>query len=206
MAGPPIAFPAPPPPHPDAPRLDRALRRCLPRAGPLSAIVYRVTSVRRANVQDLVAGIGSQLTGGRWTPPGAFPAVYASRDDATAMDEAKQHNLRLGVAPHMALPLVTTALEIDLERVLDLTDGRVRQALRVSRTRMVTERWWQIQDRGQEALTQAIGRLARELGFAGLLAPSAARRAGTNVVLFPDRLGTGDRIAIVNPDRLPPKA
>ena len=206
MAGPPLAFPAPPPPHPDSPRLARAIRRCLPLAGPLSAIVYRVASVRRANVEDLIAGIGSRLTGGRWTPLGAFPAVYASLDDATAMDEAKQQNLRLGVPPYMALPLVTTALEVHVERVLDLTDGRVRRALRVSRTRMVTEPWWRIQDRGQESLTQAFGRLARDLGFVGLLAPSAARRNGTNVVLFPDRLGRGDRIAIVNPSRLPPKA
>ena len=76
----------------------------------------------------------------------------------------------------------------------------------VAVTRMVTEPWWRIQDRGQEALTQAFGRLARDLGFVGLLAPSAVRRDGTNVVLFPDRLGRGDRIAIVNPSRLPPKA
>jgi RES domain-containing protein len=203
MADPPFPVPSPPPHHADSPRLARGIRRCLPLAARLTGVHYRVASVRRANPDDLVAGIGSLLTGGRWTPPGAFRAVYASRDEVTALDEARQQNLRLGVPTWMALPLVVTALELDLEPVLDLTDGRVRRALRVSGARMLSEPWWTLQDRGEEALTQAIGRLARDQGFVGLLAPSAARREGTNAVVFPDRLGVAHRLSIVNPDRLP---
>ena len=168
-----LPIPSPPPPHSDSDRLDRGIRRCLTLATRLTGIVYRVASVRRANPGDLIAGVGSQLTGGRWTPPGAFRAVYASRDEATALDEARQQNLRQGVPLWMALPLVLTALEIDVQPVLDLTDGRVRRALRVSRDRMLAEPWWLLQDRGREALTQALGRLARAGGFAALLAPSA---------------------------------
>ena len=48
----------------------------------LSGIIYRVASVRRANPDDLIAGVGSQLTGGRWTPPGAFRAVYGYGNDS----------------------------------------------------------------------------------------------------------------------------
>jgi RES domain-containing protein len=103
----------------------------------------------------------------------------------------------------MALPLVVTALEVDLESVLDMTDGRVRRALGVSRDRMLGEPWWTLQDRGQEALTQALGRLARDQGFVALLTPSAARRRGTNVVIYADRIAPGGRLTIVNPDRLP---
>jgi hypothetical protein len=73
----------------------------------------------------------------------------------------------------------------------------------VSLDKMLGEPWWLLQDRGQEALTQALGRLARDLGFAALLAPSAARPGGTNVVIYPDRIAAGGRLAIVNPDRLP---
>jgi RES domain-containing protein len=163
-----------------------------------------MASVRRANPGDLIAGVGSQLTGGRWTPPGTFCAVYASRDEATALDEARQQNLRQSVPLWLALPLVLTALEIDLEPVLDLTDGRVRRILRISRDRMLAEAWWRVQSQGHEALTQALGRLARDHGFVGLLAPSAARRRGTNVVVFPDRLAGGTRLVVVNPERLPP--
>ncbi len=99
-----------------------------------------------------------------------------------------------------------TAIEVDLEPALDLTDGRVRRALRVSRARMLGEPWWVLQDRGQEALAQALGRLARDHGFAALLAPSAARPRGANVAIYPDRIGTGGRLAVVNPERLPPPA
>jgi RES domain-containing protein len=198
-------MPSPPSPHPESARLARGIRRCLPLTTRLTGIIYRAASVRRANPGDLVAGVGSQLTGGRWTPPGAFRAVYASRDEVTALDEARQQNLRLGVPPWMALPLVLTAIEVDLEPVLDLTAGRVRRALRVSRARMLGEPWWLLQDQGLEALTQALGRLARDHGFAALLAPSAARARGTNVVIYPDRIAAGGRMAVVNPDRLPPR-
>ena len=205
MDEPSLPIPSPPPLHPDSARLARGIRRCLPLATRLTGIIYRVASVRRANPGDLIAGIGSQLTGGRWTPPGAFRAVYASRDEATALDEARQQNLRQGVPPWMALPLVLTALEVDLQPALDLTDGRVRRALRVSRDRMLAEPWWFLQDRGREALTQALGRLARDHGFVALLAPSAARPRGTNVVVYPDRIAAGGRLAVVNPERLPPE-
>jgi RES domain-containing protein len=131
--------------------------------------------------------------------------VYASRDEATALDEARQQNLRQGVPPWMALPLVLTALEIDLQPALDLTDGRVRRALRISRDRMLAEPWWLLQDGGREALTQALGRLARDHGLTALLAPSAARPRGANVVVYPDWIAAGCRLAIVNPDRLPHK-
>ena len=179
------------------------LQRCRPLATRLTGIIYRVASVRRANPADLIAGLGSQLTGGRWTPPGAFRAVYASRDEATALGEARQQNLRQGVPPWMALPLVLTALEVDLQPALDLTDGRVRRTLRVSRDRMLSEPWWLLQDQGREALTQALGR-PRDHGFVALLVPSAARLRGTNVVVYPDRITAGGRLAIVNPERLPP--
>ena len=129
--------------------------------------------------------------------------MYVSSDEATALDEARQQNLRQGIPPWMALPLVLTALEVNLQPVLDLTDGRVRRALRVSQDRMLTEPWWLLQDQGREALTQAVGRLARYHGFAALLAPSAARPRGVNVVIYPDRIASGGRMTVVNPDRLP---
>src|SRR3989442_1714408 len=96
--------------------------------------------------------------------------------------------LARGIWRCLPLATVLTAIEVDLKPVLDLTDGRVRRALRVSRVRMLGEPWWLLQDRGREALTQALGRLARDHGFAALLAPSAARPRGTNVVIYPDRV------------------
>jgi RES domain-containing protein len=204
MDDPSLLIPSPPPPHPDTARLAGGIRRCLPLGTRLNGIIYRVASVRRSNPGDLIAGVGSQMTGGRWTPRGAFRAVYASLDEATALDEARQQNLRQGVPPWMALPLVLTALEVDLQPALDLTDGRVRRVLRVSRDRMLFEPWWLQQNQGREALTQAIGRLARGNGFVAILVPSAARPQGANVVIYPDRITANGRLTVVNPDRLPP--
>lgn len=201
----PLSMSQPPPDHPQSPRLVRSIQRCSPLATRLTGIIYRVASIRRANAEDLITGAGSQITGGRWTPPGTFRAVYGSRDEVTALDEARQQNLRQQVPLWMALPLVVTALEVDLEPLLDLTEGRVRRTLRISRKRMLAEPWWRRQDQGQEALTQAIGRLARDNAFVGLLVPSAASPHGVNVVIFPDRLTASNRLAIVNPERLPPK-
>jgi RES domain-containing protein len=132
-----------------------------------------------------------------------FRAVYASLDEGTALNEARQQNVRQGVPTWMSLPLVVTAIEAELSPVLDLTDGRVRRALRVSRQRMVAEPWWSMQDQGLEALTQAIGRLARDDGFVALLVPSTLGVIAANMVIFPDRLTPTDRLTIINPDRLP---
>ncbi len=194
----------PPPPHPESARLSRAIARCVPLSRGFSGIVYRAASVRRANATDLVAGMGAPVTGGRWTSPALCRAVYASLDETTALDESRQQNVRQGVQPWMALPLVLTALEVDLAHVLDLTDGPVRKRLEVSRNRMRLEPWFTIQNQGQEALTQAIGRLARQQGFVALLVPSVVRASAANIVIFPDRFKAPDRLAIVNPDRLPP--
>src|SRR5205823_1880733 len=155
--------------------------RCVPFGTRWTGIVYRVASVRRASAEDLIAGVGSLLTGGRWTPPGAFRAVYASLDETVALDEARQQNMRPGAPSWMALPLVLTAIDVDLEPVLNLIDGRVRQALRVSRARMLAEPWLAIQDQAREALTQAIGRLARDQGFVALLVPAAVRPSLANL-------------------------
>jgi hypothetical protein len=70
---------------------------------------------------------------------------------------------------------------------------------------MVAEPWWAIQDEGREALTQAIGRLARDEGFVVLLVPSTLGGNAANMVIFADCLTPSDRLTINNPDRLPPK-
>jgi RES domain-containing protein len=192
-------------PHPDARRLSTAMRRCARLGGNFAGILYRAACVRRANPEDLVAGVGSLVTGGRWNPLGAFPALYASLDETTALEEARQQDARQGVARWMSLPLVVTAIDVDVWPVLDLVDDRARRILRVPRHRMLAEPWWTIQEEGQEAITQTIGRLAREQGFAALLVPSAIDASAGNVVIFPDRLRTANRLSIVNADQLPPK-
>jgi hypothetical protein len=73
--------------------------------------------------------------------------------------------------------------------------------LRVSLRRLIDERWQEKQERGREALTQAIGRIARDSGFEGLLVPSA-QGSGQNLVIFADRLLHGSRLTIINVGKL----
>jgi RES domain-containing protein len=205
MAKPPPIIPPVPPPHPDSVALERAIGRCIPLVSWWEGTAYRVAATRRANAGDLLAGIGSRLTGGRWTPLGAFPATYLSCDYRTAVEEYLAGNRRRGLPPSAATPFVVTAVDARLTRILDVTDGRVRRRLRVSEHRMLQEPWWDIQARGKEAATQAIGRLVRAAGIKGLVVPSSALSGGANLVIFPDNLVIDeDVLDVVNADLLPP--
>ena len=93
------------------------------------------------------------------------------------------------------------ALDASLASLADLTDGSARRILRVSRRRLRSEPWRRAADAGREALTQAIGRAAFEAGLEALLVPSAANRAGANLVVFPERLRPDSRLAVRRTDR-----
>ncbi len=166
-------------------------------------MVYRSASPRYANKDDLLKGFGSRSVGARWNPPRGFPTVYASLDPHTALDEVLAHFRHYGLPIESAMPRVTVSVRVRLARLLDLTDGPTRSVLRVSERRLLDEPWREEQAAGREALTQALGRLARELGWEGLLVPSAARRDGVILILFPDNLARGSEIEIVNVDDLP---
>lgn len=189
--------------HPDSDRLRNALGRCASRAVRWSGVVYRSVTPRYANKDDLLTGMGSCSAGARWNPPRSFPAVYASLDPHTALDEVLAHFLHYGIPIESAMPRVMVSIRVRLGRVLDLTDGPTRSALRVSARRMLDERWREERAAGREALTQAIGRLAREVGWEGIVVPSAARRGEVNLVLFPDNLDRRSTLEIVNVGELP---
>ncbi len=194
-------------PHPDSGRLARAIERCLPHLVPWSGDVYRSTSPKYANRDDLASGAGARVNGGRWNPRASFRTVYSSLDPETAMAEALAHFRRFGFPLSAAMPRVFVCLNVKLNRVLDLRLGTVRSTLMVSEARLTGEKWYMMQERGQEALTQAIGRLAWEAQIEGLLAPSAAQSGGANLIVFPANLDPPKSwIKILNPADLPPQA
>jgi RES domain-containing protein len=160
-------------PHPEADRLRLALERYASQAVRWSGVVYRSASPRYANTHDLLTGVGSQIAGARWNPPRSFPTVYTSLDPHTALDEVLAHFRSYGFAIESAMPRVTVSVRVRLVRVLDLTDGKVRRALRVSERRMLDEPWREEQKAAREALTQALGRIGHALGWEAFLVPSA---------------------------------
>jgi filamentous hemagglutinin len=189
--------------HLESDRLRRALMRCASRAVPWSGVVYRSASPRYANKGDLLTGVGSKTAGARWNPPKSFPTIYASLDPHTALDEILAHFRYYKIPIEAAMPRVTVSVQVRLGTVLDLTDGRTRSRLRVSERRMLDEPWREEQKLGREALTQALGRLAHELGWEGLLVPSAAMKGGTNLIVFPANLSRRSSLEIINVGDLP---
>ncbi len=163
--------------HARSDELARSMGRC--QAVAFAQKFIRVPGMDYANTDDLLNGEGSFGYGGRYNPKGAFRAIYGSLDLDTATAELLAHHRRQGRPDPEAdvFPFVSVSLEAEADRLIDLTDAVVRRTLRVS-LKDLTGDWLDLQNRGQEALTQAIGRLAREAGFQGILFPSAARPGG----------------------------
>jgi RES domain-containing protein len=191
-------------PHPDTSRLIRALSRCGGDAVEWSGVVYRSTDVRYANKDDVLTGVGSKRTGARWNAPNSFRTVYTSLDLQTALEESLAHCRYYELSPTTLTPRVFLAVRVHLQRVLDLSRGDIRNALRISLRRLREEPWRELQQQGREALTQALSRVVYEREWEGLLVPSAARREGMNLVIFPANLQAGSWMEIINRSLLPP--
>ncbi|MDX1963659.1 MAG: RES family NAD+ phosphorylase [Pirellulales bacterium] len=94
-------------------------------------------------------------------------------------------------------------IEVRLQRVLNLTDGKIRQHLGVSEERMLEADWQTVQAKNGEGLTQAIGRLAWEAKIEALLVSSARFKKENNLVIFPDQLSKRSLLQIINRQELP---
>jgi RES domain-containing protein len=128
--------------------------------------------------------------------------MYFSLDPETALSEVLAYRRYQGLPDAEATPLVLVSCQANVRQILDLSDRRIRQLLGLSQNQLVTEPWRALQHAGREALTQAIGRLARKAGLEGLLTPSAARPRGMNLVLFRDRVSE-NQLSIVHPEKFP---
>ncbi len=163
--------------------------------------VYRSSSPKYATETDLITGEGSRLFGGRWNPKG-IAVVYASLNPETAMAETLAHHRYYNLPIENAMPRTFVALQVQLQCVLDLSDGSIRQRLRVSEKDMLTVDWRQEMHANQEPITQRLGRAAHSTGFEGLLVPSAAEKNGRNLLVFPANLQSDSFLEVINPDKL----
>jgi RES domain-containing protein len=179
------------------------LQRCLPLAARWDGDVFRFAAPRWSTAAELLTGDGAYLNGGRWCPLRMFRAVDTSLDLETSLAEALAQYRRFGWSVRDAMPKLVNGVEVHLHHVLDLTAGPVRRRLVLSWDRLIGERWWERQANDEEALTQAVGRAAWEAGLEGLLAPSAARAGGVNLVYFPERKLPHSSLTIIHPEELP---
>lgn len=190
--------------HPESERLARALARCERHTLAWAGVVFRSASVRYANRDDLITGAGSKSAGARWNPPGSVATVYTSLEIPTAVEEALAHHRYFGFPVETALPRVLVSIQARLQRVLDLGEQRVRRTLGVTQGQLLNEDWRACNEQSEEALPQAIGRLAWDAEWEGLLVLSAANPGGVNLIVFPGNLvPPGSYLLIVNRDQLP---
>jgi RES domain-containing protein len=190
--------------HPEAERLEALFRTLTPKARPVQQTFFRVVAIEYANSRDLLSGEGTRRFGGRWTPPESFETTHASFDPQTALAESLGIQHAYGIPDADRLPLALVAVDCRLQAVLDLTDRVTLGELALTRRRLLRCRWRASMERGREALTQAVGRVAHAAGLEALVVSSAVRRKGKNLIVFPGRLRRGSSLAIRNVDKLPP--
>ncbi len=120
------------------------------------------------------------------------------------MAEALANFRDYGIPVSQAMPLVFVAITAKVQAVLDLTDGQIQRTLGVSAWRMRTTPWRVYRERGEEAITQALGRIAFEQKLEGILVPSARVKGAVNIALFPSRRRRRSTWRIRRAKRLPP--
>lgn len=155
--------------------------------GSFSAIVFRTASPRYSDEREVLSGIGALKGGGRWNPKG-IAAVYCSVTPEAALAETFALQRYYNWPDHSALPRVMVGIEVELVRVLNLTDGAVRKRLQISQARMLETDWRAEVADGLEPLTQTIGQAAFDSRFEAIQVQSATELRAPNLVIFPGNL------------------
>lgn len=140
---------------------------------------YRHQSARH----DPRSGEGARIHGGRFNPPESFPVLYLCLDRPCAVAELRRLGRRAVVGVDGLLPRRLYRYELDLERVLDLTDAGVLEDLGTTPEALTADDW---------SFCQEIGVASHAQGDQGILCPSATG-TGTVLAAFPVQLGLGLR-------------
>jgi RES domain-containing protein len=177
--------------HPRSAELLSWLNRRKQSAKPLAGEYYRVAGPRHTTAGEIVSGVGAFIAGGRWNPIGEMKVVYLSKEPETALRESlasfRYHNLPISDA----LPKITVAVAVKLERVLNLSKH-------ATVTEFLGEDWRALMARGVEAGSQALGWAAFAAGLQGLIVPSKPDPTGVNLIVFPENLTRRCRLEVMN--------
>jgi RES domain-containing protein len=171
--------------HPSYKALHTALGKALPGVAVFRGILYRACDPVYANTRDLLTGVGNQKHGGRWNAPDGMATIYLSQSIEGAISESLGLPSRFGFDPATRLPLTLVAVDASIELVIDFTDTDLRKKITITFAAMTGCDWRSENVAGREALTQALGRAAFELGAHGIIVPSAAKRTYKNLTYFP---------------------
>lgn len=143
-------------------------------------------------------GGAARLFGARFTPQRGFDSIYLADNPITAFIEASALILLpSGPVPRRSAPWTVVTVDGVLNGLLDLTDPAVLAALGTTRHELTGN--WVTSPRPP---TQVLGQSAFNSGrIVGLKYASAKHPGGTNLVVFPDRIGVtpGDHLEVFDP-------
>lgn len=188
--------------HPRFVEISERLRRKPELLCPWKGAAYRATTLEYARPEAILLGKGSFLYGGRWNAIGSFRAVYGSTEDTVAVVESRATADYAQVPFPFRIPRLLVAIELVLERIVDLTRAEVRETLGLTIEELRAEDWRKVQEEGSESLTQAIGRAVFANRGEGLLAPSARVSSGINIAFFPQNQMGGSRVRVLEAEKL----
>lgn len=167
--------------------------------------LFRFINPTYSKSTDILDGAGALHANGRWNLKGATRLSYTALAPQTALAEALAHVHYFRLPIHKALPRVLVALRLRAKRVVDLRDGNVRKALRLSDGTIRKLDWRAENQRGDEAVTQAWGNAFVAAGFEAVIVPSAADASGANVLVFPENLHAGSQFDVISEVKWPGK-
>lgn len=156
--------------------LERPKLRTAPRTS-LSTTAFRHLSPK----YDPRSGEGARINGGRFNPAGSFPAQYLCETRPCAVAELTRLGMRHVVGIDGLLPRVLYEYRLEMDRVLDLTDERVREHIGVSASDLTGEDW---------NLCQIIGTEARAAADQAIRTYSATG-VDNVLVILPELVGSG---------------
>lgn len=174
----------------------------------VSGIYFRAITADRALKQSVLSIQGSLNTGGRFNIgrefdlpdiKRAFGALYVSERWETAVQEANNMGTRVGFSEFVPKTLV--AIKVGPLKVLDLEDATVRERLGIRYEDLLVD--WSNENKGKRiALTQSIGKLAREAGFDAVAMKSQLDPKTINLAIFIDKVPES-QIAVLHYEKLP---
>jgi len=176
------------------------LRGISPAHGAWQGVTFRSVALEYGKPEQITSGEGSLKFGGRWNAPGTFSVVYASTRPGTAIEEAFCLATEYEVMSDDLKPRLTCGIEWKLARVLDLTNKNLPNWLKLEK--WMQEDFGRINHDGREALCQALGRAARNLGISAILYPSARVAGGVNLAVFRHRLRKEETLRLLGEEEL----
>lgn len=97
--------------------------------GNWNGTLFRFQTIDFPSPRDILSGEGARWRGGRWNPPG-LATLYGSTTDATALEECKASDRYYGVQTKS--PRLLVAIEVQLTKLLDLTNPATRRGIDVT--------------------------------------------------------------------------